>query len=430
MLVSFGTYILATLLTMLPILSTPALVLWLLLGSTESVPPTRNVPTNITAIAKTLRWQPIVSDITAPVGMTVTPAYPDKAFILCQPGQFIMADLKTGKTQQLAMLNAEVLSPNAGYDERGLLGIAFHPEFKANRKLFLHYSRAKKATGQDHESVVAEFTLNQKLELSSGKDILVVPQPESNHNGGDLAFGPDGYLYIGLGDGGGQGDKHGTEGNAQNMQSLLGKILRINVDKAESGKSYAIPADNPFALDKGTRPEIWASGFRNPWRFSFDKKTGQLYTGDVGQDKYEEVNLVEKGKNYGWRLMEGLHCYNPATNCATGKVLEKPIDEYPHSVGVSVTGGYVYRGTSIPALQGTYIFGDWLNHLFLLTPPEKAGAAWQRTELGGLAKPAMDQLRVNAFGQDEQGEVYLCAQNGTGPHATSGAIFKLVPASN
>lgn len=402
----------------------------LMLGLTAFMPAELETSENasISSVTQSLRWEPVATGILAPVGMATTAALPGQLFVLSQPGKVFRIGLD-GKQTLVADLTTDVLLPNAGYDERGLLGMAFHPEFAKNRRVFLHYSRAKKGDGINHESVVAEFKLEADQTISSkGKDILVLNQPNSNHNGGDLAFGPDGFLYISFGDGGGQGDKFGTIGNAQNLEVLLGKILRIDVDKVPVGKTYGIPKDNPFLTTANARPEIWAYGFRNPWRISFDKQTGQLFTGDVGQDKWEEVNIVEKGKNYGWRLMEGLHCYNPANDCQQGKDLVPPINEYSHAEGVSVTGGYVYRGKAITGLQGHYVFGDWLNHLFVLAPPASGKGEWTRTEMAGLSKPQLAQLRVNAFGQDEQGELYLCAQDGTGPQNMTGSIFKLVSA--
>ena len=189
---------------------------------------------------------------------------------------------------------------------------------------------------------------------------------------------------------------------------------------------YSIPKDNPFVSNKDARPEIWAYGFRNPWRFSFDKKTGALITGDVGQNEYEEVDLVTKGSNYGWRLMEGTHCYNPKKDCQTTAKIVSPIDEYPHTTGVSVTGGYVYRGKKLTGLTGQYVYGDWIGKLFVLTPSKVANTPWLRTPFPENTMPKLEELRVNAFGEDVEGEIYLCAQNQTGPLKQTGTIYKLV----
>lgn len=377
-------------------------------------------------------WKPIAKDIVAPIGIATTSVYPDRLFVLSQPGQ-IYTISASGKEDQKPRLVADladkIKSPNAGYDECGLLGMAFHPRFKTNGKVYLHYSRPGKAAGRNHISAIVLHQMSADGTLSAtGTDILTVDQPEGNHNGGALEFGPDGYLYIGLGDGGGQGDKHGTIGNSQDLGVLLGKVLRINIDKKGDGTEYSIPSDNPFVTDPAARPEIWAYGFRNPWRFSFDKKTGALFVGDVGQNEFEEVSIVTKGGNYGWRIMEGNHCYNPKADCQTMATnLQPPIDEYPHSTGVSVTGGYVYRGKAIPALTGHYVYGDWIGKLFDLAP-NPDGKGWTHSAFSPSAMPQLEELRVNAFGQDIAGELYLCAQNQTGPQRQSGVIYKLVPA--
>ena len=205
--------------------------------------------------------------------------------------------------------------------------------------------------------------------------VLKVDDPQGNHNGGDLKFGPDGYLYISMGDGGGQKDQHGTIGNAQDLTSLMGKILRIDVNQ----QPYGIPKDNPFVDKKDEqgqpiRPEIYAYGFRNPWRISFDKKDGRLFTGDVGQDKFEEVDIVKKGGNYGWRVREGLHEFNE--NDPDPKNWVDPIIDYPHPEGLSVTGGFVYRGKAIPALVGKYVFADWIGPIWQLE--DTGGKTWTR----------------------------------------------------
>jgi glucose/arabinose dehydrogenase len=297
--------------------------------------------------------------------------------------------------------------------ERGLLGLAFHPRFATNRRLFVDYTRAR-----DGGTIVSELRASadgSRVDPSSERIILFVPQPFANHNGGQLAFGPDGYLYIGLGDGGSGGDPYG---NGQNRNVLLGKILRIDVDGPHAaGKAYGIPPDNPyaaggFAPGEG-RPEVWAYGLRNPWRFSFDRVTGELYIGDVGQNAWEEIDRQPLdppgGANYGWNLMEGNHCFQSGCD-PTG--LTMPIAEYSHQLGCSVTGGYVYRGTAQAALRGMYIFGDYCSGR-LFTVHSEDGTFTTRTV-------AESGLNISSFGEDEAGELYLVDLSG-------GGLYRLVP---
>ena len=291
--------------------------------------------------------------------------------------------------------------------ERGLLGLAFHPDFADNRRLFVHYSRAG-----DGATVVSELQASADLSTAdpgSERILLTHTQPFVNHNGGQLAFGPDGYLYIGLGDGGSAGDPFG---NGQNPNVLLGKILRIDVDGRPDGRrAYALPPDNPFGVDGadpgGGQPEIWALGLRNPWRFSFDPEGGDLYIGDVGQGRYEEINRQpgdsDGGENYGWNLMEGRHCYGGECD-QTGYV--KPIAEYTHDDGCSVTGGYVYRGNAQPELVGTYIFGDYCSGI-VFTLQVDQGTVTPKQVLAS-------DLSISAFGTDEDGEIYVADLGGGG----------------
>lgn len=285
-------------------------------------------------------------------------------------------------------------------NEQGLLGLAFHPDYGQNGHFFVCY------TDLLGDTVVSRFSSEPGADQAAAdgeRVLLQVDQPAANHNGGQLAFGPDGYLYIGLGDGGGAGDRYG---NGQNPESLLAKILRIDVD---GGEPYAVPADNPFAGQEGVRPETWAMGLRNPWRFSFDRATGDLYIADVGQSRYEEINIQAAsgagGENYGWPIMEGRHCYRQETCDQSGLTL--PVAEYTHAQGCSVTGGYVYRGQEFPTLEGVYLFGDYCSGT-IWGLARDAGGAWQ---MAGLAQS--DQ-QLTAFGEDESGELYtLDAGEGT-----------------
>jgi glucose/arabinose dehydrogenase len=294
--------------------------------------------------------------------------------------------------------------------EMGLLGVTFHPNFQQSGKLYVNYVRS--SSGQI-QSVIAEYQLlasnPNQADPASERILLTVNQVGNfnNHKAGQLAFGPDGFLYFGLGDGGSEGD---PSGNGQNTQTLLGKLMRIDVDATSPGLQYRVPPDNPFAGGGGL-PEIWAFGFRNPWRFSFDRTTGRLFLGDVGQDSFEEVDIVTKGGNYGWNIMEGFHCFNPPSGCnMTGLV--PPIAEYSHAEGNAIIGGYVYHGAAIPALQGAYVFGDLgSGKIWALT--QTSPNTFTRTLLATTGK------FTSSFGQDQSGELYLVDYGG-------GNIFKIV----
>ena len=287
--------------------------------------------------------------------------------------------------------------------ERGLLGLAFHPGFPKQPRIFVDYTRVP-----DGATVIAEFrATTDRADPTSQRVLLLIPQPFANHNGGQLAFGPDGYLYSGMGDGGSGGDPFG---NGQNTHALLGKILRIDVDGPPAlGKAYAIPRDNPFASG-GVRPgagapEVWAYGLRNPWRFSFDAADGDLYIGDVGQGSWEEIDrqpaASRGGENYGWNAMEGDHCYR--SGCDPGRYVQ-PIAEYGHDQGCAVIGGYVYRGTQQPILRGVYVFSD-----------NCSGILWTlQVDASRLApRVALDSGEsISSFGVGENGEIYAADLGG------------------
>ncbi len=287
----------------------------------------------------------------------------------------------------------------SGPMEAGLLGIAFHPRFSDNGRLFLSYTRE----GSPLTSVLAEYQSRdggRSIDSRSERVILEVAQPYRNHNGGHIAFGPDGYLYYGLGDGGSGGD---PKDNGQNPDTLLGAMLRLDVD---GKKPYAIPADNPFAKGGG-RAEIYAWGLRNPWRWSFDRQEGTLWVGDVGQDQWEEVDRVGKGDNLGWNRWEGLHCYR--RGCTVEGVV-MPVAEYGHDQGCSITGGYVYRGKALPQLVGHYLYGDFCS-----------GTVWSLDSGNSRAKPRellRSGKRISSFAEGSDGELYLL-------DLASGRIFKL-----
>jgi glucose/arabinose dehydrogenase len=368
------------------------------------------------AFAVTLKL--VAAGLDAPVGMAVAYDGTNRLFVIGQKGKIHV--IKDGKVMPVPFLDlsTKVDWGNNSYSEKGLLGLAFHPQFRNNGKFYVYYSAPGGGAGADHKSMVEEYTVSDNPDAANltARKIIEIDQPESNHNGGQLAFGPDGFLYLGLGDGGGSGDRHGSIGNGQDLKSLLGKILRIDVN-TETG--YRIPADNPF-VNAQARPEIFAYGLRNPWRFSFDLKTGQLFCADVGQNKWEEVNLIEKGKNYGWRIMEGNHCYDPPQKCNQAG-LARPIAEYDHSEGKSVTGGYVYRGQKFPDLQGKYIFADWTGKLFMLS---KSAADHQWTRYTLALKNSEGDFYINSFGEDESGELYVLGQSAIGPNK-AGKIFRL-----
>jgi glucose/arabinose dehydrogenase len=277
----------------------------------------------------------------------------------------------------------------------GLLGFAFHPDYKTNGFLYVTY------TPSESLAVVSRFKVSETdanfVEESSETILLEIAQPETNHNGGQLAFGPDGYLYIASGDGGGTGD---PDGNAQNLETFLGKILRIDVNNQDSGLNYAIPTDNPFVENENARGEIYAYGLRNPWRFSFDNQTNTIWAADVGQDELEEIDLIVKGGNYGWNILEGTSCYQETECDATDLIV--PLYEYGHSNNdKSVTGGYVYRGNEIPTLKGYYIYGDFIS-----------GRIWAIDQAGNNKLLIETGLNISSFGIDENNELYLCSFDG------------------
>ncbi len=349
-----------------------------------------------------------------------------RIFIAEQAGKIMI--LKNGRLLKEPFLNIRsLLVPMRNeYMDVGILGFAFHPDYKNNGRFFVHYSAPSK-NGFDNKSVLAEFKVsanNPDNANPESKIILEVKQPESNHNGGNIVFDKNGYLYIGFGDGGGQGDAHGTPGNGQNLNQLLGKIIRIDIDHE---KPYSIPKDNPFAGKEG-RDEIWCYGMRMPWRISFDDKTGELFCGDVGQNLYEEVDVIEKGKNYGWRAMEGLHPFDSALHAKGGDFV-LPVIEYKHPEGVSITGGYVYRGKQFPAMEGKYIFGDWAFKIFYMDKNAKQQWVKHDCKFEGKEDNKFD-FRINSFGIDEAGEIYIVTQNEIGAVSPSGVIYKITLAKS
>ena len=287
-------------------------------------------------------------------------------------------------------------------NEEGLLGLAFHPDYINNGYFYVNYTIDNPERSRISRFQVSPDNPDQALPESETV-LLEYEQPFGNHNGGEVSFGPDGYLYIGVGDGGSGGDPNG---NGQNRKTLLGSILRIDVDQSTDERPYGIPADNPFAGNtEGFRDEIYAYGMRNPWRFSFDSETGQLWAGDVGQNKFEEVDIIERGGNYGWNVEEADHCFKPESGCDTESLIE-PVWEYDHTQGdLSITGGFVYRGASIPLLQGRYVYADYVS-----------GKVWALDHTNP-AQPLNTELTkadfsVASFGLNADQELFLCGFDG------------------
>jgi glucose/arabinose dehydrogenase len=314
-----------------------------------------------------------------------------RLFIVEQSGKIKVYDRETNKSKVFFDISEKVKYQN----ELGLLGLAFHPDFKKNGLFYVNYT-----TENPLRTIVSSFKVSaadpDQADKNSEEIILQFDQPFENHNGGMLTFGPDGFLYIGTGDGGSAGDPNG---NGQSLKTLLGKILRIDVNKKSAGKNYLVPESNPFFKStSGDMAEIYAYGMRNPWRFSFDKDTGRLWLADVGQDKYEEIDLVEKGKNYGWNRMEGNHCYKPDDCDQSGLTL--PITEYDHTLGKSVSGGYVYHGSKFPELSGAYLYADYVS-----------GRIWYLRYLDNKINTNEvlfdSDLSISSFGTDQDNELFI-----------------------
>ena len=374
--------------------------------------------------------------IERPVWMSEAPDGSQRLFVVYQTGKILTAKKGSDGAEAKEFFNIEDREPKAGNEnECGLLSLAFHPGFATNKLFYVYYNQLNKnGTGSPLNfpirSVISEFKVSatdaDKADLSSERILLEVPQPFGNHKGGELAFGPDGYLYLGLGDGGAGGDPFGS---GQNTATLLAKILRLDVNtRATVGHGdrqrqleYGFPADNPFMhepdLNSGARKEIFAYGLRNPWRYSFDRQTGALWCGDVGQDLWEEVDVIVNGGNYGWSAREGAHHFKPG---ASGAVYDEPVMEYPHqnrsqkdalfpdhSIGVSITGGYVYRGKQFPALDGVYIYADYGAGTFWGL---RYDAATKKITAHGTLREQPDN--IDSFAEDAAGEVYVLMQSG------------------
>lgn len=416
-------------------------------------------PTPLPPPERSVALEPVAEGLTAPVTLVHPPDESGRRFIVDQAGTIRILSSE-GELLEAPFLDVRerMVEIDESYDERGLLGLDFHPDYAANGRFFVYYSAplAEDAPDDwDHTSHISEFSVSaddpNRADPDTERVLLAVNEPQFSHNGGDITFGPDGYLYIPLGDGGGVNDigtGHPPEGNGQDLTTLLGSILRIDVD---GGDPYDIPEDNPFVGQEG-RDEIYAYGFRNPFRISFDAEGDQaLYTGDVGQNLWEEADIVQKGQNYGWHIREGTHCFNPESaddppaDCpeegADGSPLIAPILEYWNmnaggEIGLAIIGGYVYRGDALPELQGGYLFGDWSRSheegdgsLFFAARPSNGGARWSFEELG-VANG--EEGRVGAFvlgvGEDGERELYVLTSEQAGPSGNTGKVYKIVPA--
>jgi uncharacterized repeat protein (TIGR03806 family) len=345
-----------------------------------------------------------------PVELTYADDGTDRLFVVEQRGTIRVFENRVDASQAKLFLDIRDVVLREG-NEEGLLGLAFHPKFRQNGEFFVYYSTRPRAKAR--ASVVSRFRVStdnpDRADRGSEEQVLRVEQPYPNHNGGSIRFGPDGHLYIGLGDGGLADDPHV---NGQNLRTLLGSILRIDVDRRDEGLAYAIPRDNPFAGRDDARGEIWAYGFRNVWRLSFDRRTGELWAGDVGQNRFEEVNRVQRGGNYGWNIREGFHPFEPNSPAKPAGLID-PVAEYFRHEGQSVTGGLVYRGPTLKAYLGAYFYADFVS-----------GNVWA-VRVGGEPDDrrngedavenrivARTGLEVAAFGEDQHGEMYLCAFDG------------------
>jgi len=393
--------------------------------------------------ADTLAARRVASGFTSPLGLEIP--QPGRRFVVDQVGQVYLQEEGSLNEEPFLDVTDRMVSIG-GFSEQGLLGLAFHPEFDDNGRFFVRYSApSREGTPDDysHTFVLSEFSADpggSTADPDSERTILEIPEPQANHNAGAIAFGPDGYLYVAVGDGG-AGDDQGTGhvddwydavggGNGQDVtENLLGSILRIDVDGQDEGRNYAIPSDNPLVGADGL-DEHYAWGFRNPWRMSFGPD-GRLFVGDVGQGAWEEVSVVESGGNYGWNVREGTHCFG-ADSCPSesprGRPLRDPVIEYPHGgepvSGVSVIGGYLYGGDELSAFEGQYVFADWQAQGRLFAAREADEGLWE-TRVVDVESDESFGPSVLSFGRNPDGELFVCT---VGRSGGSGAVFRLEPA--
>ena len=405
-----------------------------------------------------VRLEPVATGLTAP-NWGISPGDADRLFVVDQDGIVWAVDLSSGAKSVFLDVSSRLVplgafGPNT-FDERGLLGLAFDPDYASNGLLYTYtsepvsgsadFSTMPTGTLANHQSSIAEWRVpnprnpSSVVDPSTRRELIRIDKPQFNHNGGALNFGPDGFLYISLGDGGAaddQGVGHSPQGNGQDPSNVLGSILRIDPTGTNStnGK-YGIPPDNPFVGRAGFVPEIWAYGFRNPFRFSFDSDTGKLWAGDVGQNDIEEVDVVTRGGNFGWRIKEGSFLFDPngaqpgfVTARSPGKPqgLIDPIAEYDHDEGIAVVGGFVYRGDAIPQLKGRYVFGDFsrsfseFGRLFFLDPANRI------REFRLVGQDALG-LKLDGFGQDADGELYVLGNTTGTPFGETGVVLRIAP---
>jgi glucose/arabinose dehydrogenase len=401
----------------------------------------------------TVELELVAEGLTAPVSVTHAGDGSGRLFVVDQAGRIRVIQDGLILPVPFLDLTSEIVSVNPFFDERGLLGLAFHPDYENNGRFFVRYSIPREGSlGEPcfgtsrgcHAEVLGEFRVsdNPNVAEPAGEILFSVDEPQFNHDSGGIAFGPDGFLYFTIGDGGGANDgladdppSHGPIGNGQDIFTTLGSILRIDVD---GGAPFAVPPDNPFVGEPG-EDEIYAYGLRNPYRFSFDRETGRLFLGDVGQNLFEEINIIERGGNYGWVIREGFHCFDPfnptipPAACPTtgphGEPLIDPVAEYDHGDGIAVVGGFVYRGSRFRELFGRYVFGDFSRsffpgsgRLFYLDADGDLSRIFE-LRLGDTNDPL--GLYLLGLGEDESGELYATTSESLGPAGVTGKVFHI-----
>ncbi len=417
------------------------------------------IPAAIPKGSIAIQLETIATGLTAPIGIAAPDDGTNRLFIYDQAGFAHIIENGSLLSQPFLDVSGRLVSLGVSgpgsFDERGFLGMALHPDFSTNGKVYTYTSEPVSATADfvvtmtgtpNHQSVIAEWVVSStdanQVDTSTRRELLRVDQPQFNHDGGTLRFSPvDGYLYIALGDGGNandEGDGHSPGGNAQNNENIWGSLLRIDVDGNDSANGqYGIPADNPFVGSAGV-DEIYAYGLRNPFLFSFDSTTGDLYAADVGQNDIEEIDIITSGGNYGWRLKEGTFFFDPAGFVTTEPVeplpsgLSDPIAEYDHDEGLSIIGGFVYRGTEIPSLEGLYVFGDFGSsfstpngRLFYLDSSDEI----MEFQYGSDDTQTPD-IWIKGFGEDLDGNIYVCGSTEIGPFGSTGVVYKINPVTS